>query len=278
MAVSNKLTCTQCGCEKSIKRDFYASNSRTNSQNQRIPVCKKCLKEDFLDLVDSYDGNEKLALKHLLMNFDIYYDEKIYNESKDEDDILASYLTKVNTKVKDKTSKDNKLVDDEEELSDEHRKLITKWGENRRPNEYERLETLEKLYMEQYPSNTLQEQVIIRALCDFEVEKEKCRANGDYANYDKIDRRISAKMEELNVIPSKTKAYMEDDNMVVGYLINMVETDRPVPEVADEFKDVDEIEKMIERYYLSPIRKVMNWTKTKVGKLFGKDGDEDDTK
>ena len=38
------------------------------------------------------------------------------------------------------------------------------------------------------------------------------------------------------------------------------------------------IEKMIERYYLSPIRKVMNWTKTKVGKLFGKDGDEDDTK
>lgn len=35
---------------------------------------------------------------------------------------------------------------------------------------------------------------------------------------------------------------------------------------------------MIERYYLSPIRKVMNWTKSKVGKLFGKDGDEDDTK
>lgn len=72
MAISNKLTCTQCGCEKSIKRDFYASNSRTNSQNQRIPVCKKCLREDFLELLDVYDGNEKLALKHLLMNFDIY--------------------------------------------------------------------------------------------------------------------------------------------------------------------------------------------------------------
>ena len=66
--------------------------------------------------------------------------------------------------------------------------------------------------------------------------------------------------------------------MVVGYLINMVETDRPIPEVSDEFKDVDEIGSMIEKYYLSPIRKVMNWTKTKVGKLFGKDGDEDDTK
>lgn len=263
---NEKITCLRCGKEKAPKRDFYTSPSPLNVQTGRLPICKACVKKRFEELMDNYN-DKKMALKHLLLNLDMYFSEQLYDEIKDEDDVVSSYITKLNSKAiyRDRTSLDNQLYNPDEQLDDEETWLIAKWGDNRNKGEYERLEALESLYMESYPSNTLQEQVIIRALCEFEVEKQKCRMNGDYSNFEKMDKRISAKMEELNIIPSKTKAYMEDSNMVAGCLINMIETEIPIPNSTEEFDDVDNIESQYEKYYLKPIRKVMNWTKSKLG-------------
>mgnify|MGYP006988633795 CR=1 FL=1 len=54
-------------------------------------------------------------------------------------------------------------------------------------------------------------------------------------NYDQISKR----MEELNVLPSKMSKYGEDDNLSYGNLIAIIEKNEPIPDVHEEYNDVD---------------------------------------
>ena len=45
-------------------------------------------------------------------------------------------------------------------------------------------------------------------------------------------------------------------DLVVGKLIEMIEKDEPIPDVHPEFKDVDRILYWLNRYFISPMKKV----------------------
>ena len=134
-------------------------------------------------------------------------------------------------------------------------------GEKKYSERVHRLEKRYKKYYKNYPSEKLQQQVIIMSICKLELEQEKCRINENYQQYANLDKQISTKMGELDVIPSKQKKYGEDKNLVYGALIGVYEENDPIPEPLDIFIDVDGFKKMLDRYFIKPFKKVFGLDK-----------------
>lgn len=280
-----KMYCTQCGKEKN-ERDFLYSSSKLYAYNSKIPICKECLNKRFKELYTMYNGDAKTALKHLCMNFDIFFDEEVYNNMVDiKVHIYATeYIKKINrNKVnKDRSSLDNPIfssyanekveeptfavgldtVDNTEfEVTKE---MLRRWGKNKFTTE--ELEMLEYKYEElisEYPSEKYQEREIIKDICQIEVQMDRAYKNKDHNAYARFQNIKSEKMAELNVIPSKQKQYDEDKSMTLGQMIKRFEEEEPIPTTTEEFNDVDKIRFNIERYFLKPMRKAMGIDKSK---------------
>lgn len=272
MARKGKIKCSCCGEEKSAVRDYYSSSSDLYKDVGVFPYCKKCVEELYNRLILKYENDKKLAAKRLFIMLDIFYDEDLYNSCLIKGKRwLGEYMKiKANAKYKDKSSLDNINSDEpiEEKIPKKEKKksliteeMIDEWGEGYDEKEYLKLEKKYKKYNKNYPSKTLQQQQIIKAICELEVEKEKCRRSGLYSDYDKLHKQISAKMAELDVIPSKQKKYGEDKNMVYGNFIKIIEEEDPIPKPLPEFEDLDKFEYMLNRYFIKPFKKVFGLDK-----------------
>lgn len=227
-------------------------------QNGKMLVCKHCIKRRYEQLLAVYKGDKVQAFKHTLMNFDVYFDLDLYNVCvKKEDNFVGEYFRLLATKERrDKTSIDNIMDGDSSAtglISDE---LVLFWGRGYDYESYMSLERKYENYIKYYPSESMQEKQIIKTLCELEVQKEKSIIKGDTNEQLKINDQISKKMAELDIIPSKAKKYGEDKDLVFGKLIEMVEKDEPIPDVHQEFKDVDRILYWLNRYFISPMKKV----------------------
>ena len=272
-----KQKCNQCGRELSSTTGFYMSNSKLNTQTGRLPICKNCLEERYLDLLSEYEGDSKKAFKHLLLNFDIYFNEGLYEEClRDKQTLVKSYMTKVNTKVetREKTSINNLMTDEDSDEID--KELIYKWGVNWTKDQYQSLERREAMYLENYPSETLQEKEIIHSLCEYKELENSARACGDDKTVERYSNLISNKMGQLDVIPSKMKNYGESVENMVGMMALTIEKEEPIPSKYPEFDDVDGILKLMMKYFIKPMRKALSITKTDYAYDYLDTGDDED--
>jgi len=276
MAKVEKFKCTQCGSEKYLTRDFYKSSSKMNSDTNRMNICKNCVQDKYDYYLTKYSGDAELALKHTCLNLDSYFSEHLFIEcGKTDGNFLGEYFRKLNVEkaTRDKTSADNSVLSEEsnkmisidDELLDY--KIINFWGEGYKPIEYKKLENEYKKYIEHYPSKRLQEQEIIKQLCELQVMKDNCRKNDLRNEYDKICTQIRKTMDDLRVLPKQSGEDEEEFN--VGHIAEMIEFREPIPMKNKEFDDVNGIEKLIYTFFVLPFKRVMGLK----NKVFG-DKDE----
>lgn len=273
--MAKKIKCTCCGLEKTNTREFYASNSYLYKDIGRIPICKSCVEEKYNVIANKFKDKKISAMK-IFQSIDVYFDEELFDSTvskyPDYNKWIGEYMRIINSnaKYKGKTSEDNieveisivKNIDNEEDVENGiDDDLIDKWGEGYSEKEYNRLEKRYKKYYKNYPSEKLQQQVIIMSICKLELEQEKCRISENYQQYANLDKQISTKMAELDVIPSKQKKYGEDKNLVYGTLIGVYEENEPIPEPLNSFIDVDKFKYMLDRYFIKPLRKVFGLDK-----------------
>jgi hypothetical protein len=83
--------------------------------------------------------------------------------------------------------------------------------------------------------------------------KENCRRTGDRNGYDKISTQIRKTMEDLRVLPKQAE---EEQTNNLGYIIELIEYNEPIPMKHKEFDDVNGIEKLIERTFIRPFKRV----------------------
>ena len=193
----------------------------------------------------------------------MFYDEQLYLSCCGKDNFVGEYMRLLATKDRrDKTSLNNSVHDNREmnEIALDDgiitEEIVDFWGEGFSAKEYMRLERKYKKYTKHYPSESLQEQEIIKNLCELEIMRENCRRNGKTSEYDKVTTQIRKSMDDLNVLPSKMQKYGEDKNMTIGKLIEMIEKEEPIPDVHPEFEDVDKFKWMLDRYFINPFKKV----------------------
>lgn len=238
-----------------------------NSLNGKLAWCKECVNELYLKLLNKYNGDVRSAMIHLCLVLDVYFSEKLFIEcsTNEESFSLSEYFRRVNGEksTKNMSGFDNSVKIDEDgnkkiaigdDLVDAD--IIDFWGEGFNSNEYIKLENKYKKYVNHYPSERLQEQEIIKSLCQLELMREKSFTKGDLNAFDKLSTQISKRMEELNVLPSKMAKYGEDKNMTIGKLIETIEKEEPIPNIYPEFNDLDRIKWMLDRYFINPFKKV----------------------
>lgn len=264
---AEKIICNCCSKELRVS-EFYKSNSKLNLVTGKLPICKSCLQDRYNELLTIYEGNSNDAWRHICFNLDIFYDENLYIECSSKDNFIGEYFRLLSTKDrKDKTSLNNTLKNgDVNDIALEdgviNSELIDFWGEGYSASEYNRLERKYKKYTKHYPSEKLQEQEIIRNLCELEMMRENCRISGDKTGYDKVNTQIRKSMDDLNVLPSKMQKYGEDKNLTIGKLIETIEKEEPIPDVHPEFDDIDKIKWMLDRYFINPFKKVFGLDNT----------------
>lgn len=261
--VEKKLCIGKCGKEKRLG-EFYKSNSELNSDG-KLPWCKDCVQDRYNTLLTIYDGKSISSFKHLLMNLDEFFSEELYNECviKDGTKFIGEYFKVVNRdkNYRENTSLNNTLESNETkdvQLEDGNiinESLIDTWGEGYTASEYRKLERKYKVFSEHYPNKRLQEQEILKQLAELDVMKEKCRVSGDKIGYDKISTQIRKTMEDLNVLPKQSAD--EEEQLTLGNIIKMIEYDEPIPMTSPEFDDVNKIEKIMDKYFITPFKRVL---------------------
>lgn len=272
MALS-QIKCLTCGTTKS-EREFLSSESTIYSFNKKIPLCKNCLDVRFRKLYNFYNKDTYLATKHFCMNFDIYFDEETYKKVSEKhkkvSNFITTYIININRNKSKfaKSSLDNPINKSEnnllvkENIEEEIRnfnvteEMYVRWGRHYPKEDIEFLENKYGELIKDYPSERREEIEIIIDICNIELSMKRALERGDTNAHIKYMSLKSDKMDKLNVIPSKQKQYGEDKDMTFGNLIKTFEMEEPIPEISEEFKDVDKIEYMINRYFTTPIKKV----------------------
>ena len=274
MILAKKIKCTCCGTDKINTREFYASNSYLYKNIGRIPICKSCIEEKYNSLINDFK-DKKLSAMKMFLSLNVYFDEDLFNsvlaKCPEDNKWIGEYMRIINSNARYKTKNGydtgeieipvTKCINISEDIEDEKDyELIDKWGE-RDAKDYKRLERKYKKYSKKYPSDDLEQQVIIRSICELELEKEVCRKDKNYTNFVALDKQISAKMAELDVIPSKKKKYDEDSNVTFGTIMRIFEQEEPVVDSQGIYKDVDFIEKYWNRTFIKPFAMAWGWAK-----------------
>lgn len=291
MATSRKR-CTACGEDKRPAIDFYLSRSKLYKFNDgRMPVCKECLSKLFKELNVKYSDEVK-ALYHLCMLFDIYFDRDLVEKSSannnfsDEDNLLKSYMKNVNSlnqyKFKDSMSSDCIVLDDslikeekenieediyeEREMTPELKKLCLKrWGSGYSDEDYLYLEDNYAEFYEAYAHDTPAERMLLMNITKTLLEGEKSRKSGDKKGYENMLKLVSSMLTDAAIKPSQKKTMGDEVGECFGVFIENLEKNEPVNEAIDDFADVDNIGKLIDRQFVKNFAKV-----------FGLVGDDDE--
>lgn len=282
MAVTKRI-CTACGESKKPNVDFYLSRSKLYKFNDaRMPICKECLSNLFKELNAKY-LNEIKALYHLCMLFDIYFSKELVEKSSsnnnfsDEDNLLKTYMKNVNSlrqyKFESSLSSDcivldDSLIKDEKERSSVEidtelsisitPKIRRRWGKGYIDEEYEDLE----YFYEEYKNNLDYENdfmklELIKEMCTIKLIRDRAKRDKDYKTAREYSDLLSKKMADADLKPSQRRQYGEMAGETLGMDIReVIENYEPINEVLPQFKDIDNLGKIVEKTFLKPFRKV----------------------
>lgn len=254
------------GKDKFITRDFYRSASELyKCSNERISICKDCMIERYEQLLGIYNGKSNLAFKHLLLNLDVYFEEELYLQCIEKDNFIGEYFRIVGSTKdrKSKTSLNNLLSEEDSNFvsfdgnSPISEDLIVEWGRGRDIQDYVMLQKRYKELLKRFPSKTPEEQYIIKDICKLELDIEECRKNGKVDKIASLENVKSKKMQQIDAIPSERKLSEKDNDIkIFGCAVRVYETCRPIPTVADKYKDVDNMNNYWENTIVKPMAKM----------------------
>ena len=134
---------------------------------------------------------------------------------------------------------------------------IDRWGKGYTGDEYQRLNSLYKDYCEEYGADNLTTRKVYISMCKTEMARDKALEGGDTQAFEKLTTLISKLMADANLKPKELKGEADKDDFSLGVFIDKWENDHPLPEIQEEFKDVDRIEEYFRRIFVKPFKKTL---------------------
>ena len=266
------LLCPMCNSWQKADTGFYFDKKyKTN----RYPICKRCL----MRMVEQRENDKdepnetKESVQKVLQMMDRCYDNAFYEECvkgaadgiKERNRIspFATYITALQSlpQWKNKFWKDsdfgNETNSSEQELSKRQaRKEIQKlFGPGFSNEDY--------LYLQdqyddwcartQVDSKSQQTYVVQISFALLEIYKDRKEGKDVTKKLDALDKL----MNSANLQPKQNVSNAATDSLTFGQLIEKWEEERPIPEPAEEFKDVDGIGKYIRVWFTGWLSKAL---------------------
>lgn len=271
IVIAIKTVCTRCSSELG-QVHFYKSNSEVFKYTGRIPICKECLNDLYEIYLKEFKSDIK-AMYKLCLKLDVYYDNKLFETSKDKHEdsnmtLPIYYMSKVGlSQYKGKTFSDSDMIDiwskDKVEIKIEDKKeeknkvtkeMIQRWGSTFEPEDYIFLEDRYNHMKNAYGDKN------ISSLWDYQIIA---------VNYLKI-KRLSEQDDEKSIsnatkLMSENAKLMKDCEMksvqqksgetdFYSNFIERIEYTRPVCEPSPFFKDVDRCDEYFSRFVKQPLQ------------------------
>ncbi len=266
-------------CQK-IKRStfFYKAVDLTIDSNEIFSVCKDCIDDIYLKVLESEHGAIQKAVLYLCRKLNVKYDEaaidsavkQIESSGWDINKLFGVYRAKLVNVSKstsdapiDLSYMDNPIINipetkfSEEEFID-FRELVDFWGTDIK-EDIEFLEFNFSKFKQSHKADTYAEIVLLKEVCYkmLEIDKER-KVNGKAP--DSSTKQLMEIMKNLAISPNMVSAANSGKNVdTFGIWIKEIETMRPAEWVEDKsiYADVDDIEAYGEKHLTSPMRSLI---------------------
>lgn len=231
-------------------------------RNNRLPICNKCLEEYYNQYLEIYSGDVSLTIRRVCMMFDIYFHEDIVKLSKNGNmgsSRIGNYISRSNLQqYKDKTYDDTLREESQSPIIPKQEILETELNED---NKYliseakklfgEAISTEDALYLKsefdewkvRTGAEKKSEEEIIKNICYNQLDLIKARANNKPTK--DLEKTYLDNIKAGGWSPEKTDSNTLSD-MNLGLWIQKIEQNKPIDEVDEKYKDVDNLKHYID--------------------------------
>lgn len=277
-ATKEKCTCFYCGKEY-VDKNFYKSYSDFYSNIGKVPYCKQCIEKFYQQYYEKYTNEgcltpERNAVKRLCMIFDIYFNEKAYNDAinnakKRQTNIspMGAYMKIIQLQQHQNKSYENTISEEalrdlaeglSKTVSDDttvDQKTINFFGSGFSEEDYKFLDKEYKDWTARHECNTKAQEEVFKRICFKQLEILKAtRRSEDTKNLDATFQNL---LETAKLQPKQNSGDTTADNQTFGTLIDKWENERPLPEIDEDLKDVDRIGWYIDVFFKGHLSKMM---------------------
>lgn len=276
-----KYTCFYCGKEY-VNTNFYNSNSEFYSNIGKIPYCKQCIEKFYQQYFEKYTNEgcltpEKKAVQRLCMIFDIYYRDDVFassmnkiKESNMNISPMGQYMKTIQLQQynRNKESYENTIYEAEQEnfamasisdLSSEitvDQKTIDFFGSGFTDEDYKYLKREYDDWTARHECNTKAQEEIFKRICFKQLEILKATRRGEDTKH--FDATFRDLLDTARLQPKQNAGDTTADNQTFGTLIDKWENEKPLPEIDEELKDVDNIGFYIDTFFKGHTCKMLN--------------------
>ncbi len=274
-------------CNKMLNsKEFYDSDSEQHRAVGKIPYCKECIVE-FYDMYFEkytklkYANPDRKAVERICMTFDLYYSDKIFDtaiKQYEKDDKLTTplmsmymrlvkmyqhrnkdYDTTIHEKYKEAKDKDSvmSIYDSDDTKKTEEVELGTRWfGSGFTDDDYVFLYREYCDWTTRHECQTKSQEELFKQICHARLNLLKAERAGDDTK-DLMTTFLKA-LEAAKLQPKQNAGDALSDAQTLGTLIDKWENTRPIPEVDEELRDVDNIGLYIDVFFRGHLSKMMN--------------------
>lgn len=274
----NLKVCSMCTREKSIKNNFYTSNSPLFRKDRKVPYCKDCLKEminiddlnsvhEVLQAIDKPFLAEiwKKALESKNDTFGEYmrmicslhqYKNLTYKNSSSPEKIEKTFMSDIEKELETINN-----IDTEQGNITITKELISKWGS------YSNREILEmeRLYRKMLYANSIETPQHERQLyfyCKLSVLMDRALTEGDYTGYEKLSRQFAELQKSSGFRPIDRKSSDEASGIKsFSQIFAEVEANGYVEPLNVDLKENQDIVDRTIMYIVNYTRKVLGMEK-----------------
>ena len=279
---STKYRCVTCG-KKYSKQDgnFQVSYSHLfKGNNGYLPFCRTCVDQYFQQLVGYYSGNENHAIERCCQLFDWYYTEDVISmmdkSAAGKSRILmypskmgmaqikdkgTTYLDTVKDKNTDKVmSTEDLIVPDgvPKKASNVSKETVMFFGFGYTDEEYQYLENEYQSWTTRHECKTKAQEEIFKGLCIAQLTIRRAQQGGTNKEFTDAMKTFQDLLGAANLKPSQTNDNALVEQNTFGTLIRRIENERPIRDPLPEWRDVDDIERYINTYFLGHMAKLVH--------------------
>lgn len=273
------LLCPKCNTWQKADTGFYFDKEYATN---RYPLCKRCiLFEVEQRKSEREEPNEtKDSVKKVLQKMDRIFDENFYDEcvkgaldgvkEKNRQSPFATYITAIQSLPNWKDTRTGKpkgwsesifrdgSEQSEEEINENSR--IIKAARKRFGNDYPLsdllfLETQYEDWTQRYACESKAQELLFQRIAHTQLAIEKAQRQGK--DTDKLDKTLQDLMTSNAIKPASNNSSSFSDSKTFGQLIELWEQNKPIPQVEEEFQDVDNIALYTDVFYRGHLAKMM---------------------
>lgn len=268
--------------------DFNKSQSGLY-YNSLLPVCKSCLDNIFETFKLQLD-NPRNAAQRVCMLFDIWWNEKIFNQiDPNENGVIGKYVKKINKKQYMGRTFANSIEegfrlyasdDDDVEANTVEavsESKVKKWGSGFTNTDYEILEDHYKYLKKANPNCDSNQEIFIMDLCYIKSQQMRALRESRIDDYNKLTDSYRKSFTQAGLKTVSDDSTVNEDSWSSWTSIISQYTPEEYYKDKTLYMDFDGIGEYYERHAIRPLRNILEGTEIRDSKYYvHEDSDEDE--